>query len=284
MTTPAAPDVVASAASAPRAPVAAANRTLLPAASLCRREVVRFLRQRNRVVGALLQPALFWALFGAGFHRGLQPGDGGDPGAYLRYTYPGAVVLVVLFTAIFSTFSIIEDRDAGFLQSVLAAPVTRAGIVLGKVGGGAAIALAQGLLFLALAPVAGISLDVASVLGAAGALLLVACALTALGVALAWSMESVQGFHAVMMLFLMPLWLLSGAFFPFTAAAGWLATVMRANPLSYGVALLHHALGTEEAARAGLPAPLPSLVVSVLFAAGTFGAAAWIVSRRGRRT
>jgi ABC-2 type transport system permease protein len=262
-----------------------ANRTLLPAWSLCRREIVRFLRQRNRVVGALLQPAVFWALFGAGFHRGMQlEGGAAEGGGYLRYTYPGAVVLVVLFTAIFSTFSIIEDRDAGFLQSVLAAPVTRAGIVLGKVGGGSAIALVQGLLFLALAPVAGIPLDVVSIAAAAGALLLVACALTALGVALAWSMDSVQGFHAVMMLFLMPLWLLSGAFFPFTGAAGWLAAVMRANPLSYGVALLHHALGTGEAARAGLPGPTASLVVSALFAAGTFALASVVVARRGRRS
>jgi len=258
-----------------------ATRTLLPAWTLCRREVVRFLRQRNRVVGALLQPALFWVLFGAGFHRGFQ--IAGDESSYLRYMFPGTVVLVVLFTAIFSTFSIIEDRNAGFLQSVLAAPVARSGIVLGKVGGGAAIAVFQGLLFVALAPIAGVPLSVGTVLASAGVLVLVAASLTALGVAIAWPMESVQGFHAVMMLFLMPMWLLSGAFFPFSGAAGWLAVIMRANPLSYGVALLHHALGTGEAERAGLPGPVTSLVVTAAFAGLAFVAALLLVGRRGRK-
>ncbi|MCE9636791.1 MAG: ABC transporter permease [Planctomycetes bacterium] len=257
------------------------TRTLLPAWSLAQREVVRFLRQRNRVVGALLQPALFWALFGAGFHRGFQVGGG--EGDYLKYMFPGTVALVVLFTAIFSTFSIIEDRNAGFLQSVLAAPVTRSGIVLGKIGGGVAIAVFQGLLFLALAPIAGISLSVGSVLAAAGVLVLMAASLTALGIAIAWPMESVQGFHAVMMLFLMPMWLLSGAFFPFTGAAGWLVVVMRANPLSYGVALLHHALGTGEAERAGLPDPVTALAVSAGFAGLMFVIAQFIVGRPGRK-
>ena len=264
------------------------TRTVLPAWSLCRREIVRFVRQRNRVVSALVQPALFWALFGAGFHRSFQLGGGdaasaAEASSFLRYMFPGSVVLVVLFTSIFSTFSIIEDRNAGFLQSVLAAPVSRSGIVLGKVGGGALIALFQGLLFLALAPVAGVPLSFAGVAASAGVLLLVAAALTAMGVAIAWPMESAQGFHAVMMLFLMPMWLLSGAFFPFTGAAGWLEAVMRANPLSYGVALLHHALGTGEAERAGLPGPALSLVVTCAFFALTFGAALLLVARRGRK-
>lgn len=267
------------------------TRTLLPAWTLCRREVVRFARQRNRVIGALLQPALFWALFGAGFHRGIGDLGGGaadgataPDGAYLRFMYPAAVVLVVLFTAIFSTFSIIEDRDAGFLQSVLAAPVSRQGIVLGKVAGGTAIALLQGLLFLLLAPVAGISLTFTTVLAAAAALVLIGASLTALGVALAWPMESTQGFHAVMMLFLMPMWMLAGSMFPFTAAAGWLGAVMRANPLSYGVALVHHALGTGEAERTGMPGPLLSLAVTAGFATVAFLAASAMVARRGRST
>lgn len=258
------------------------TRTVLPAWTLCRREVVRFLRQPNRVFAALVQPALFWALFGAGFHRTFQLG-GDETSSFLRYMFPGAVVLVVLFTAIFSTFSIIEDREAGFLQSVLAAPVSRAAIVLGKVAGGSAIAVSQGCLFVLLAPVAGVPLTAGGFVCAAAALVVIAAGLTALGVALAWPMESAQGFHAVMMVFLMPMWLLSGAFFPFSGAAGWLATVMSVNPLSYGVALLHHALGTGEAARAGLPEPLAALGVSAGFALLMAGAATAVVSRRGRR-
>ena len=267
------------------------TRTLLPAASLARREVVRFLRQRNRVVSALLQPALFWALFGAGFAHAVRIGGveaeaAGTGQDFLRYLFPGSVVLVVLFTAIFSTFSILEDRDAGFLQSVLAAPVSRAGIVLGKVLGGTAIALFQGALFLLLAFAPGVDVPVTAgaALEALGALALVAIALTSVGVSLAWPMESVQGFHAVMMLFLLPMWLLSGAFFPFEGSATWLSAAMRANPLSYGVSLVRHALDPEGAATAGGPGSGASLAVSVLFAGAAFTLALLIVSRKGKRS
>jgi len=264
------------------------TRTLLPAASLARREVVRFLRQRNRVVSALLQPALFWALFGAGFSRAFAAAPGGDAAApqdFLRFLFPGTVVLVVLFTAIFATFSVLEDRAAGFLQSVLAAPVSRTGIVLGKVAGGTAIALVHGALFLllALAPGVDVPLSLPTALAALGALALVGVALGSLGLAVAWPMESVQGFHAVMMLFLLPMWLLSGAFFSFEGSAPWLGAVMHANPLSYGVALVRHALDPDGAARSGGPGPAASLAVAAGFAAVTFLAALFVVGRRGRR-
>lgn len=255
-------------------------RTVLPAASLARREIVRFLRQRNRVASALVQPALFWALFGAGFAGSFRAADGQG---FERHLFPGAVVLVVLFTAIFSTFSIIEDRNAGFLQSVLAAPVTRSGIVLGKVLGGSALALFQGGIFLALAPVAGVPLTASGVLLALGALALAAFALTSLGVAVAWPMESVQGFHAVMMLFLLPMWLLSGAFFPIAGSASWLGAVMRLNPLSYGVALVRHAIDPAGAASGGSPAAGVALAVTAAFAAAAFAAALAMVCRRGRK-
>ena len=107
------------------------SRTLLPAMTLWKREIVRFLRQRNRVTAAFVQPALFSVLFGAGFEGSfrLAAPDGAPAGApgqdFLEYFFPGTVVLILLFTAIFSTISIIEDRRAGFLQSVLAAPVSR---------------------------------------------------------------------------------------------------------------------------------------------------------------
>lgn len=262
------------------------NRTLLPAVSLARREFVRFLRQRNRVVSALLQPALFLVLFGAGFRGSFKLDaalDGGSaaPGDFTSFLFVGSVVLVVLFTAIFSSFSIIEDRDAGFLQSVLAAPVTRSGIVLGKVFGGGAIALVQGLLFLCLAPLAGVPLTVAGFTAAAGALALTAFGLSALGVAFAWPMRSTAGFHAVMMLVLMPMWLLSGAFFPLSGAPGWLEWTMRLNPMTYGVALVRHAVGDAVATSAGTPGPVLALAVTAGFAVVTFAAALGMVSRRG---
>src|SRR5215213_5345195 len=123
---------------------------LLAAWSLGKREIVRFFRQRNRIVGAIGTPVLFWILFGAGFNSSFSLGDSGSP-TFREYSFPGSVMLIVLFTAIFTTISVIEDRKEGFLQSVLVAPVRRWAMVLGKIWGGAAIALVQALIFLPLA-------------------------------------------------------------------------------------------------------------------------------------
>src|SRR5436305_2887017 len=138
----------------------------LPALSLCRRELVRFLRQKHRIIGALATPIVFWLLIGAGMGRSFQaPGAGASPtSGYMAYFFPGTVVMILLFTAIFSTISIIEDRREGFLQSVLVAPVARLTIVLGKIRGGAILAVGQAFLFLLLAPLLGGHFTVASFL------------------------------------------------------------------------------------------------------------------------
>src|SRR5438094_4387046 len=128
-------------------------RPWLAAVSLAWRELVRFLRQRNRVFGALGQPIIFWLLFSEGFRSTRELG-------YLHF-FPGTLVMILLFTAIFSTISIIEDRREGFLQSVLVAPVGRESIVLGKVLGGTILAFGQGVIFLLLAPTVGIHLSIA---------------------------------------------------------------------------------------------------------------------------
>src|SRR5687768_13747615 len=220
--------------------------------TLAQRELVRFFRQRNRVFGALGQPIIFWLLFGAGLGTARIGAD--DKLDYAHF-FPGTLVMILLFTAIFSTISIIEDRREGFLQGVLVAPVSRAAIVLGKVLGGTALAFAQGLVFLLLAPTVGIRLTPVSVLAAAGVMLVVAFALTGLGFCIAWRMNSTQGFHAIMNLFLMPMWFLSGALFPASGAAGAIGWVMRLNPLTYGLAALRRAIYLPDAAAAGAALP-----------------------------
>src|SRR5919202_1095907 len=134
---------------------------MTPAWSLCHRELVRFLRQRHRIVGALATPILFWLLIGGGMNRSFKSSAPGGEN-YLQYFFPGTVLMILLFTAIFSTISVIEDRREGFLQSVLVAPVSRMSIVLGKVLGGTVLAFGQGLIFLALAPLVGVKLSAAS--------------------------------------------------------------------------------------------------------------------------
>jgi ABC-2 type transport system permease protein len=229
-------------ATAPAATPGSGPGLALPAFSLAKRELVRFLRQRNRVIGALATPVVFWLLVGGGMGRSFRaPGlPGGEN--YLEYFFPGTIVMILLFTAIFSTISIIEDRREGFLQSVLVAPVPRAAIVLGKVLGGTALAFGQAMLFLALGPLAGVRPGAGGLLLAMGLMALLALALTALGFCIAWRMSSTQGFHAVMNLFLMPMWFLSGALFPAHNASGPLRAVMLLNPLTYGLEGLREAL------------------------------------------
>src|SRR5580698_5559851 len=131
----------------------------LAVGTLVSREWVRFVRQRNRVVGAIGQPIIFWLLFGAGLGPSFRmPGAAGDTVSYRAYFFPGSLVLILLFTAIFATISIIEDRREGFLQSVLVAPLPRWSMVLGKVLGGTLLALAQGLIFLLLGLTLGVKI------------------------------------------------------------------------------------------------------------------------------
>jgi ABC-2 type transport system permease protein len=190
---------------------------LLPTLALTHRELVRFLRQRNRVIGAFATPIVFWLLIGLGMGRSFAgpAGEGGGDAGYLTYFFPGTILMMLLFTAIFSTISVIEDRREGFLQGVLVAPVGRSAIVGGKVLGGAILATGQAALFLLLGWATGVaSLSALSLAVAFVVMFLIAIGLTALGLCLAWRMTSTQGFHAVMNLLLMPMWFLSGALFP----------------------------------------------------------------------
>lgn len=241
------------------------NYWLLPAFSLAWRELVRFARQRNRVVGALLTPVVFWLLIGGGIGRSFAaPGvPGGDN--FLSFFFPGTVLMIILFTSIFSTISIIEDRREGFLQSVLVAPLPRLTIVLGKVFGGTILAFGQGLLFLLIGPLVGIHLTLPAFLATCGIMTLIAFGLTALGFCIAWCMSSTQGFHAIMNLLLLPLWFLSGALFPTTGAYRAINWIMMANPLTYGLAALRRAiyLGVDAPA---LPCWLLSLGITCGFA------------------
>ena len=234
---------------------------MLPAFTLWWRELVRFYRQRARVVGVIASPLLFWVVIGSGFGSSFRSGDAAGQQHYLDYFYPGALIMIVLFTSIFTMMSVIEDRKEGFLLSVLVAPVPRSAIVLGKVLGGTTLSAIQGLIFLAFAPLVGIHLGLAGFLLVVLTVFLVSFALTALGFAIAWPMDSTQAFHAIINLFLIPLWLLSGALFPLTGASGWIRLLMRINPLTYGVEALRDLLYPGNLTEFPLPSSLATLVL-----------------------
>lgn len=232
----------------------------LAALSLCQRELVRFLRQRNRVFGAMGQPIIFWLLFSEGFR-----GAGSSTLNY-EFFFPGTLVMILLFTAIFATVSIIEDRREGFLQSVLIAPIPRWSMVLGKILGGTVLAILQASIFLGLGWLTlELDLSLAEWAAVLALMTLIGFALTGLGFLLAWRMESTQGFHAVMSLLLLPMWLLSGSFFP--QGEGVLGIVVMLNPLTYGVSGLRQLLYPQAAVS---PGPLWCWMITAAFAVVTF--------------
>jgi len=216
--------------------------------SLALREVTRFLRQKNRVIGAMATPVLFWFLLGSGVGRSLVAPGFRERTDYLTYFFPGIVLLIILFTAIFSTVSVIEDRREGFLQGVLVAPDGRSAILFGKLIGGTLLAVFQAIVVVLLAPYS----DARVLFYLLAIISVLAVGLTALGFLIAWPMDSTQGFHALINLFFVPLWFLSGALFPPAGSAEWIRVLMRFNPLSYG----HDALAGLLATRPGMPLPV----------------------------
>ncbi len=249
--------------------------------SLWHREVLRFLKDRARVMSSIGQPVIFWMLFaGALSQSSFRPGAQ----SYGEYFWVGGLAMTLLFTAIFSTITVIEDRREGFLQGVLVAPVPRAAIALGKILGGATLAMLHGLLFFLLLPVAGVQIGVAGFAATLGVMALLSIALTGMGYALAWLMDSTAGYHGVMMVFFMPMLLLSGAFFPLSDAHPIMAALMTVNPLTYGLGALRYALyGTSVGVAQSLPSATVCLTVTALFAVFTFTLGTLVTLRRTPR-
>jgi ABC-2 type transport system permease protein len=254
---------------------------VLPAWTLLKREIVRFYRQRSRVIGALASPLVFWVLIGSGLGTSFRSPSMPEGMNYLEYFFPGTLALILLFTAIFSTISIIEDRKEGFLQSVLVAPVRPSAIVMGKVLGGTVLAMMQGIVLLALGPVIGVPMGWIETGLALVMMCALAFALTGLGFMIAWRLDSTQGFHAIMNLFLVPMWLLSGALFPLSGASVWVRAIMWINPMTYGVWGLRQALyRSEVSALAGAPPLVVCFMVTLVFGAAMFALSMWMTNRR----
>ena len=239
--------------------------TLVPAIStLWKREILKFTRDRSRLIGALVQPLAFWILLGLGFHQTFQvPAGGPVELSYLEYLFPGIIAMILLFTAIFSTISVVEERKSGFLQAALVAPVPRIGLVLGHLLGGTTLAVVEALLFVLLLPLLGLTPTLPGLLVILLVSILTGIAFTGLGFVIAWRMDSTRGFHAVMNLFLLPLWFLSGAPFPIGGASPLLQWIMYINPVSYAVSALRQAIYLPGAD----PVPLAPLWVCLLVTA-----------------
>lgn len=209
--------------------------------SIWLRDIIRYRRDRYRLISSVAQPALFLFIFGTGLSRGLASrGAAGQvffPGVknYVVFIYPGILGMTLLFTSTFSAVSIVWDREFGFLKEVMVAPISRSAVVIGKALGGSTVAVIQGLLVLIFAPLIKVELSLLVILQLIPIMFLIAFSITSMGIVIAARMETMEGFQMVMNFLVMPLFLLSGAMFPLSRLPGWLRVLTRIDPLSYGV-------------------------------------------------
>jgi ABC-2 type transport system permease protein len=198
-----------------------------------KRELIRFVNDRMRIVTALIQPLLFLFVLGSGLQ---QLSRASTHGVNLKtFIYPGILCLSVMFTAMFSAASIVWDREFGFLREMMVAPVRRSSIVIGKCLGGATVAAFQGLLLICLAGAVSVPYDPVLILGVFGLQLLLAFSIAAFGVMVAVRIKQMQSFMGVMQLVVMPMYFISGAMFPVSHLPTWLGVLNRIDPLTYAV-------------------------------------------------
>ena len=228
------------------------------------RDIVRYTRDRVRLLISLAQPLLYLAVFGVGLSSSLGGRGVGGAGAaqsigYVKFMFPGVVGMAILFNAIFSAMSIVWDREFGFLREILVAPINRSAVAIGKALGGATQAMVQGLIMLVFAPVAGVHLSLLSVVEVIPLLFVLAFSLSALGVAVSARMRSMQGFQMVMNLLMMPMFFLGGSLFPLNSLPGWMTVLTRLDPVAYGISSVRHVV----LAGAGVPSSVLDQVASV---------------------
>ena len=198
-----------------------------------RRELIRFQKDRMRIVTSLVQPLLFLFVLGSGLQQlSAASTDGVDLKTFI---YPGVLCISVMFTGMFSAASIVWDREFGFLREMMVAPIRRSSIVIGKVFGGATVASLQGLILLALAWAVHVPYSVGLVLGVFALQLLLAFSITAFGVMIAARIKQIQSFMGVMQMIVTPMFFISGALFPSGDLPGWLAVLNRLDPITYAV-------------------------------------------------
>lgn len=245
--------------------------------NLTRREIIRIVRQPSRLIASIATPVLIWVLLGSGFANSFKPPSEqlAQAGAsYGLYLLPGMLTMTVLFSSIFGAISLIEDRHEGFLQSVLVSPAPRWALGLAKLLGTSLLATAQAAVLLPAAYVLGDPVSVLHLGLILGALLCVSFGVAGIGLAAAWWVDSTQGFHGVMNLVLLPMWLLSGSVFPLAGASGPMKLLMMANPVTWCTQALLGALELDHANMA--------LAWSVTIGFGIFGIVlSWITLGRG---
>ncbi len=205
-----------------------------------RRELIRFSRDRLRIVTSLVQPFLFLFVLGTGLSSLVSANTHGIN--FKTFIYPGVLCMAVMFTAMFSAASIVWDREFGFLREMMVAPVRRSSIVLGKCFGGATVAAFQGVIVIAIAGLVEVPYNVGLILEIFALQLLLAFSITAFGMMAAARITQMQSFMALMQMAIMPMFFISGAMFSVANLPQWLAILNRIDPLTYAVDPMRRAI------------------------------------------
>jgi len=239
------------------------------------REMKKFVRARSRIVGNIAMPFFFLAFLGTGITSSLSFGGGLAGLSYLDFMAPGVIAMTLLFSSMFSGISVLWDKEFGFLKEMLVAPVSRISIVFGKVMAGMTTGLLQAFIILAIALLLGVNIvSAAGVLVSVIFILLISMSFVSLGIAFASRMRDMQGFQIIMNFLIMPLWLLSGAFFPVQGLPAWLSVLSYMNPLTYGVdGLRANIIGVG-----GIPVII-SVSVLAAFSVAMISLGAWLFSK-----
>ncbi|MFA5049651.1 MAG: ABC transporter permease [Candidatus Micrarchaeia archaeon] len=216
------------------------NRELVAIYFMIKRELIRFLRSKSRIIGSLGMPFFLLAIMGTGLNGIISTPNAN--GNYLDFIAPGIIAMVLLFGSMFCGVTVIMDRQFGFLKETLVAPIKRTSIVLGKSLGGAITAIIQGLLILIIALLLGVHLEFSNIIFVIFLMGLISITFVALGIALASTMEDMHGFQLIMNFLLMPMFFLSGALFPLDSAPEILRYISYIDPLTYAVEALRYFL------------------------------------------
>jgi ABC-2 type transport system permease protein len=206
---------------------------------ICLREFKKFFREKSRLLGTLARPVLWLFVVGNGMTALIKPNAGIS---YLQFIFPGMIGMTILFASIFSSISIVWDREFGFMKEMLVAPISRLSIVIGKAISGTLISVAQALIILVLIPFLGIRLTAVQVVEVTVVALLVSFCITSIGILIAARLSSFDGFNIIMNFLVMPMFFLSGAMYPVSSMPPALRQLTHINPLTYGIDAFKHVL------------------------------------------
>lgn len=211
------------------------------------RDVIKFFRDKGRLFGSFAMPFMFLILFGSGMSGAMSSMLGGEGASgplaefdFVEFMFPGIIGMVVFTTAVFSALSVVQDREFGYMREILVSPMSRTSIAIGKVLGGSTVAVIQGLMMLIFVPFIGVSLTFMMVLKLIPVMFLVAFTISAIGLLIAASLKTAQGFQMVIQILLFPMLFLSGAFFPLNGMPAWMDIIVKINPLTYSVDMFKH--------------------------------------------